>query len=239
MNLEIANRLVALRKQHGFSQEDLAERIGVSRQAVSKWERGESSPDTDNLILISRLYQISLDQILSTGLSSEELREASLQQQSNIPAESILTPVVIPAPEPEKPKPETSLVYVTQPEPEPPKETGYSQYGRQGESGKSGGIQLDLETAYPILVAAAFVFLGIFLHLWHPGWMLFLTIPLYYCRHDLDAMVPVLVVAAYMLLGFFFRLWHPGWILFLAIPLYYTIEGSWKERLQNFFRQLP
>lgn len=53
MNIEIANRLVRLRKENHLSQEELAARIGVSRQAVSKWERAEASPDTDNLILLA------------------------------------------------------------------------------------------------------------------------------------------------------------------------------------------
>ena len=66
MNIEVANRLVNLRKQMGLSQEQLAEKIGVSRQAVSKWERSEASPDTDNLILLARLYNISLDELLKT-----------------------------------------------------------------------------------------------------------------------------------------------------------------------------
>ena len=66
MNIEIANRLVNLRKQSGLSQEQLAEKIGVSRQAVSKWERSEASPDTDNIILLARLYNISLDELLKT-----------------------------------------------------------------------------------------------------------------------------------------------------------------------------
>ena len=66
MNIEIANRLVNLRKEMGLSQEQLAEKIGVSRQAVSKWERSEASPDTDNIILLARLYNISLDELLRT-----------------------------------------------------------------------------------------------------------------------------------------------------------------------------
>ena len=59
MNLEIANRLLALRREHGYSQEELAYKLGVSRQAVSKWERAESSPDTDNLLALARLYGVS------------------------------------------------------------------------------------------------------------------------------------------------------------------------------------
>ena len=64
MNIEIANKLYRLRKQNGFSQEELASRLGISRQAVSKWERAEVSPDTDNLIALARLYNISLDELL-------------------------------------------------------------------------------------------------------------------------------------------------------------------------------
>lgn len=66
MNVETANRLQKLRKQNGYSQEELAEKIGISRQAVSKWERAEASPDTDNLILLARLYGVTLDELLNT-----------------------------------------------------------------------------------------------------------------------------------------------------------------------------
>ena len=68
MNVDIASRLAALRKKYGYSQESLAEQLGISRQAVSKWERAEASPDTDNLITLARLYGISLDDLLNPEL---------------------------------------------------------------------------------------------------------------------------------------------------------------------------
>lgn len=79
MNVEVANRLQQLRKKNNLSQEELAEKIGISRQAVSKWERAEASPDTDNLILLSRLYGVSLDELLKTD--SEILGDISLKKE--------------------------------------------------------------------------------------------------------------------------------------------------------------
>lgn len=72
MNIEIANRLANLRKESGMSQEELAQKLGISRQAVSKWERAESSPDTDNLIALSKLYNVSLDKLLEADEESIE-----------------------------------------------------------------------------------------------------------------------------------------------------------------------
>lgn len=83
MNIEVANRLVNLRKQMGLSQEQLAEKIGVSRQAVSKWERSEASPDTDNLILLARLYNISLDDLLSTEDEIPTYEEATEEPEKD------------------------------------------------------------------------------------------------------------------------------------------------------------
>lgn len=67
MNVEIAQRLAELRRARGYSQESLARELGLSRQAVSKWERAESSPDTDNLLTLAKLYGVSLDELLNVG----------------------------------------------------------------------------------------------------------------------------------------------------------------------------
>lgn len=151
MNIEIANRLVALRKENGFSQEELASQIGISRQAVSKWERAEASPDIDNLILLARLYHISLDELLTT---SDEV----------IPREDEA----------------------------PPGGEGPVQGPLPGESGQPGaagwgapverrGRRIKLaHFPYPILCALLYLIIGFGFGLWHPGWLLFLTIPLYY-----------------------------------------------------------
>lgn len=65
MNIETADRLIKYRKKSGLSQDQVAEKIGVSRQAVSKWERAEASPDTDNLIMLSKIYNVSLDELIN------------------------------------------------------------------------------------------------------------------------------------------------------------------------------
>lgn len=62
--MEFNNKLYSLRKQKGFSQEELANRLNVSRQTVSKWEVGESTPDMENLVAISELFEVSLDELV-------------------------------------------------------------------------------------------------------------------------------------------------------------------------------
>ena len=62
--MEFNNKLYELRKQKGFSQEELANRLNVSRQTVSKWEVGDSTPDMEKLIAISDLFGISLDELV-------------------------------------------------------------------------------------------------------------------------------------------------------------------------------
>lgn len=86
MNIETANRLLQYRKKHNLSQEALAEKIGVSRQAVSKWERAEASPDTDNLILLAEIYGVSLDELLK-GSDAKKAADENVTQNNVEPQE--------------------------------------------------------------------------------------------------------------------------------------------------------
>lgn len=65
MNMAFGEKLKALRKQTGLSQEKLAEKLNVSRQAITKWETDSGIPDIENLMTISALFGISMDELLS------------------------------------------------------------------------------------------------------------------------------------------------------------------------------
>lgn len=72
MSIKQGNYLKELRTKNHLSQEKLAEKLGISRQSVSKWEQGYASPDTDNVLKLSKLYGVSVDSILNC---TEEIEE--------------------------------------------------------------------------------------------------------------------------------------------------------------------
>ena len=62
--MTLAEKIAALRKQQGWSQETFAEKMDVTRQAVSKWESAQSVPDIDKLVKISNLFGVTTDYLL-------------------------------------------------------------------------------------------------------------------------------------------------------------------------------
>ena len=67
----LGRRIQEARKAAGLSQESLGERLGVSRQAVSKWESGASDPSTSNLLALAKLYGVSAEDLLRSVHPSE------------------------------------------------------------------------------------------------------------------------------------------------------------------------
>ena len=65
--MEIGNKINQLRKLSGMTQEQLAEKLNVSRQTISKWESDSTSPDLESIVKISRIFHVSLDDLLKEG----------------------------------------------------------------------------------------------------------------------------------------------------------------------------
>lgn len=72
MNMTLGEKIVYLRKQQGWSQEDLAEQLGISRQSISKWESETSVPELDKLVRISEIFHVSTDYLLKEDKEDSE-----------------------------------------------------------------------------------------------------------------------------------------------------------------------
>ena len=76
--MNFAENLKSIRKEQKLSQEELAEMLGVSRQAISKWEQGEGYPEVEKLLLLSSILNISLDNLMSTEISQQSTNNKSI-----------------------------------------------------------------------------------------------------------------------------------------------------------------
>lgn len=261
MNLEIANRLVALRKENSLSQEMLAEKLGISRQAVSKWERAEASPDTDNLIALAKLYHVSLDELLK--IHEEEMDDEVSDLSENeveIKAETGIESASDMQKKEEKEYDRTdeeedvhvgfngihvndknaevhvswSGIHVYDKKKDEEVQIDKNGVFINGEKAKGHIFTRGVEEELPLGLIAIIVYIiiGICFNLWHPGWLIFLLVPV--VSTLIDAVrrrnpnlfaYPVLALVVFLYAGLVYRIWHPSWAVFLTIPLYYSIAG--------------
>ena len=73
----LADKIIDLRKKSGWSQEELAEKLNVSRQAVSKWEGAQSVPDMGRIIQLSELFGVTTDYLLKDKIENEETTQGA------------------------------------------------------------------------------------------------------------------------------------------------------------------
>lgn len=78
--MKFGDKLIELRKKNGYSQEELAEKLGVSRQSVSKWESNNTYPETDKIIQIANLFDCSMDDLINDKITDVE---SSLRKNKN------------------------------------------------------------------------------------------------------------------------------------------------------------
>ena len=234
MDIKIGNRLFKLRKEHGYSQEQLADELNVSRQAISKWERGVASPDTQNLIALAKLYNISLDELLGVVSSSNNNIEKEDIEINDVDNQKEFVHIG------------PGGIHVK----DGKSDVDISWKGIHiNDKGTKVNVDKDIIKVYrdknkpiPIIESSVYGFLMIAATIayiligcyypggWEMGWLLYLlAIPLGSIvtaikEHKFSVFaMPVLIAGIYVFVGMYFNIWHPTWLLFLAIPLYYII----------------
>ncbi len=274
MNIETAKRLFEYRKANGFSQEELAEKIGVSRQAISKWERSESSPDTDNLIALANLYGITIDELLNGTDAPKKISEDQPKEEPD--KES---PKNEEFPNDEK-KESTNADFTNGFTKENGKDKvhigwdGIHVESKDGDNVHVGtnGVHVEtkdghiynkstppfyspkpeknpwLHALLPISIVCLYLFFGFFTkNGWAVGWIMFLFIPIIETavtaiktKNPAHFCYPVFVAAMYLSGGMILHIWHPTWILFITIPMYYIICDTYnkthRKKQDNFTR---
>jgi len=262
MNLEIANRLLAYRRAHGLSQEELAEKLGVSRQAVSKWERAEAAPDTDNLIALAALYGVLIDELINgkdepkaaqtqestQDTTAEAESEAESANESNADTGHRCDDIGINIDDGDD-KVHIGLrgIHIIE------------KNGAEVHIGARGGhiiTEADddddddddndgrpnyfgwLSAATPILCTIAYLILGFATpNGWAWGWILYFLVPVVPSlisairrRRPSNFAYPVFVSGLYLVAGMCYGRWHPEWVMFLTIPVYYIIAEAIESR---------
>ena len=165
---KIGLKLQALRKEQKLSQEELSDKLAVSRQAVSKWERGEAYPDTENLIAISKLFNVSIDELIDNEnkKTSDIQRNKILLLFLELPYPILITIFYLIWGFVWKGWHIGWTLYVTIP-------IYYTLLEAIRHKNPS-------KFAYPCLIAFIYLLFSIIWDLWHPLWIIFLTIPIYY-----------------------------------------------------------
>ena len=170
--MTLGEKLKQLRIKENMSQEDLANKLNVSRQAISKREQNLSLPDTNNLILIAKIFHITLDELVNYN---GDLNNVSEAKENKDDIEENLSSLIFIA---------CFLVFIL-----------VGVYVSGGwtyswisllfipvflsliESIKRKRISAFL---FPVLIVAIYMILGLVFGLWHPYWFIFLFIPLFY-----------------------------------------------------------
>lgn len=88
--MQLGEKLTQARKTAGLTQADVAAKLNVSRQAVSRWESGQSKPSTEKLLALGALYGVSIDQLLN----QEDTQETAAEAISDLPEPATTEPVV-------------------------------------------------------------------------------------------------------------------------------------------------
>ena len=83
-NMNLGNKIMSLRKKNNLSQEELAEKVGVTRQTISKWELEETAPDINQAVILSKIFKVSLDDLTNNDVSNVLVEKVPFEPHSQI-----------------------------------------------------------------------------------------------------------------------------------------------------------
>ena len=175
-SINLSNNLYILRKRRGLSQEEFAEKIHISRQAVSKWERGEALPDIENLIEIAEFYGVTIDELINKDEVIGEVAESPVREDDS-------------KSENEEKKSKIKVTWSFEWKEAPYPIIVALVYLALGFLVPNGCIKARRFTpfAYPVLCAFIYCLYGMLTKVWHPTWLIFLSMPIYYwIAHQID-----------------------------------------------------
>ena len=254
MDITTANRLYELRKQHGYSQDELADKLNVSRQAISKWERSESSPDTDNLIALAKLYGVSLDELLNytPSKASDKQEENDASAQDDVQDDGFTQNAQSTVNNDENAT--SSADFVTKCDRVHIDETGIHVHDKDGSDVHiSGGIAklvnkvvgtIHIEDGKKTTIngkdvdEGEYVENGSTVHI-ENGHITFdnqKSKKIALASNIVNGVTFLLCTLTYLLIGFLCNLWHPGWLLF-AIP--FIVGGTFDTIAKRNPSQFP
>ena len=212
--MSFADNIQFLRRREGMTQEELACRLGVSRQSVSKWETGEAYPETEKILYLCELFSVGMDDLMRGDLAAtnENLSDpASPAHEEAASAQPAQTP------------------------------TGGVANGVEGERVRrlraiGGAVSGCIMT----LSLLSYVLMGALCGLWHPGWIIFplaLSLCIFvdglFAKEDEDeegarlkplsarifgglgSMITPLAATIYVFIGCVWGIWHPSWVIFI------------------------
>ena len=238
-------RLSRLRKEKGLTQEDIANRITISPQAVSKWENDVSSPDIDYLTSLADILGVSVDELLGrkeeTKASKEPQAEASETADEVVDDEDKKSGdrIVINDDGVHLEDDDGGQVHITEEGVEVIDEDGHSVRRHKFGDYKPHPSAWIVPSVVGALALIGYILLGLLWTDaqmgWRMGWLLLLLVPIassienaIWHKKICNFAYPILVIGAYIALGFLgqhfgFRGWDFYWFLFLTIPAFYLI----------------
>lgn len=247
MSLELGKRFIEFRKRNNLSQEELANKLKVSRQSICNWESGDSSPSIDYLQDMAKLYNVTIDDLINVNKPIDDCYKNKKENNSyvHVSKKGIFI----------NDKDDGDFIAIDKNGININGKKHFSdddeQYDFVNDEGewkvtynkkaknrkiikKAASLSIGLSA---LLITVIYVILGILNRdLWVKMWPLFFIIPIasglirtFGLKRSNEFPIVFIVLTTYFFLGMWLPNnsgWHPYWVIFFAIPIYYTISNS-------------